>query len=695
MKRKILKIYILLVLFVFPWFLLPLVSDAVGWGRNWFLIVSALVGILVWLVDWFLGKRKNYRWSGVLGWMAGMVLVVLVSLFSLPKEGWVRMWINPFGAGSWLAILTWMFLLTQVVGEKERRKWLVSLSLGSAVLGLISLILFLLPESRFPLMLFSKERPWLVIGNNTFSSLGSLFMEAGLFFILAYYWFSGFRRKLGKGVSYGTEAAFFGASFLGVLLSIYLLFKYGMVQMGWGTAWVVAVESFKTRPFTGIGPGNFLEAFLRFRPNFYNLTGNWNRLFTRSQYGFFNIWTELGLLGMGLFLARAWRVFKDRKKSVYWWLAIFSIAMVFALPVSMDWIFLTGLFLVVFYKDKVVEGGLSGLKLMTGSRAQGEGKDVMPYVVAVLGALVLVIGGYFVGRYLYADVLYQRSLVELSTGKGVEAYSTQIKAIGMNPGLPGYRISYAQTNLGLAGGILEAGEELSEEDKERVSVLLQQAVREAKVAVNLQPRSSLTWGNLARVYTDVVGVVEEADQWAVSSYQQAVALDPANPVLRVGLGGLFFGAQQYERADRFFEEAVIAKSNYANGWYNWAYSAKKKEDLEMAVSRLQQAMALVPVDSQDYEKVLEELEEWRKELEVLKEQQGEQAVEGEIPREEGSLVPPEALPTVSEEEMIDMPPEEAAPPEPEVEISEEDLISEEEMPVEEETGEGEQPIPAE
>ncbi len=201
-------------------------------------------------------------------------------------------------------------------------------------------------------------------------------MEAGLFFILAYYWFSGFRRKLGKGEGYGIEAAFFGASFLGVLLSVYLLFKYGAVQMGWGTAWVVVAESFKMRPFTGVGPGNFLEAFLQFRPNFYNLTENWNRLFTRSQYGFFNIWTELGLLGMGLFLTRVWRVLKDRRRSVYWWLAAFSLVVIFALPISMDWIFLTGLFLVIFYKDKVVEGGLGGLKLMTGSKSQEEGKDI-------------------------------------------------------------------------------------------------------------------------------------------------------------------------------------------------------------------------------------------------------------------------------------------------------------------------------
>ena len=89
--------------------------------------------------------------------------------------------------------------------------------------------------------------------------------------------------------------------------------------------------------------------------------------------------------------------------------------------------------------------------------------------------------------------------------------------------------------------------------------------------------------------------------------------------------------------------------------------------------------------------MLGELEEWRKELEILKEQQGEPVVEEEMPSEEGSLIPPEALPTVSQEEAIDMPPEEAAPPEPEVEIPEEDLIPEEEMPGEEEVGEDEQP----
>jgi Tfp pilus assembly protein PilF len=674
MKGKILKSYVLLVLFIFPWFFLPLVNDSIGWGKNWFLMISALVGLVFWVVEWLLASKKEIKGGVVLGWMALALVVVLISLFSSPKVEWVKMWLRPMGGGSWLALLVWSFLLTQVSSVVERKKWMKALSFGTMILGLTSLVLFLKPEASFPIILPSTENPLFAIGGYVWSSFGSLFLVIALFLILGVYWFFEFRRKMRKGEAYVTEAVVFGVSFLMFLLSSYLVFKYKPARMDLATAWVITVEAFKVRPFTGVGPGNFLTAFLQFRPNFYNLTDNWNRMFAGSRTGFFNLWTELGLLGVGWFLALVWRVFKDKKRSVFWWTSMIGLGAMFLIPMSTSWMFLLVILLSALYQDKMKE--MKGMKLVLGE----EGKDIAPFITAGLCGVGILAGGYFVGRFLYADILFQRSIIEISTGKGVEAYSTQVRAVGMNPDMSDYRVNYSQTNLGLVKGILAAEEELSEEDKQQASVLLQQSIREAKAAVSLEPSSSLNWSNLASIYRDVIGIVEGADQWAVTAYQQAVALDPANPILRIDLGGLFYGANQFDEAERFFEAAVMVKENHPNAWYNWAYNAKQRKDLGAAVGRLQQALALVPADSADYEKVFAELTEWKAELEKLTGEQQE-AQESQVPQEE-ALIPPQVLPTPAEE-AIEIPVEDAAPPEPEVQVNEEQPVGEEEQPVEE------------
>ena len=76
----------------------------------------------------------------------------------------------------------------------------------------------------------------------------------------------------------------------------------------------------------------------------------------------------------------------------------------------------------------------------------------------------------------------------------------------------------------------------------KVSVLLQQAVREGKSAVSLDGLNANYWTNLATIYRDLIGVVDGAPDWSLSAYQQAVALDPTNPSLRLDMGGLLYAA---------------------------------------------------------------------------------------------------------------------------------------------------------
>jgi Tfp pilus assembly protein PilF len=175
----------------------------------------------------------------------------------------------------------------------------------------------------------------------------------------------------------------------------------------------------------------------------------------------------------------------------------------------------------------------------------------------------------------------------------------------------------------------------------------------------LDNQNTLYWQNLASIYRQLIGVVDGAPDWSYQSYQQALAFDPTNPMLSLDMGGLLFSAGKYSDAERAFETVAMNKSDYANGWYNWAYAAKQQGKLDVAVQRLAQAVALVPIDSGDYDKASKELDVWKKEYnDAVKKQQAQQQQQ----KAPETLNAPALLPTGTKEEKVNVPAADLQPP---------------------------------
>jgi len=206
--------------------------------------------------------------------------------------------------------------------------------------------------------------------------------------------------------------------------------------------------------------------------------------------------------------------------------------------------------------------------------------------------------------------------VAAAKNDGAKTYQLQIKAIGFNPNVANYRELYSQTNFSLADAILNQ-KTVSDEDNTQASTLVQQSVREAKTAVTLDQKNPEYWYNLAGIYKSLVGMVDQSADWSYQAYQQAILVDSVNPTYYLDMGGLLYVAKSYDQAERAFEQAVTVKSDYANAWYNWAYAAKQQNKLSAAVSRLQQALTLVPAGNSDYDAANKELDSWKAELAKL------------------------------------------------------------------------------
>ncbi|MFZ2152881.1 MAG: tetratricopeptide repeat protein [Microgenomates group bacterium] len=626
--KNIFKYYVRAMMLVLPISFLPIVVDSFGLGKNWILMVGALVGILLWGINVAVDKEREIKVNNV-WWILGMMVVVAWLGWWMRLSPGVKMRsVTDFGGvGTLSAWWLWLFIWLQT--ETDRKQQLNWLTAAGLIAGVLSLGLFLWPVSKLPIV-WPKDNPLVNIAAG-WSIAGSLLNEVLLMLFLVVEWGKRLTDRLRGEQDYIKEAVVIAVLSLVLMLGAFRMYKTGWVNLDGRTSWVVAVEALKTSPIWGVGAGNFSEAFFSWRPVSYNLTKYWANGFKFASNGILNLWTELGLVGLGLGVLMGIKIWGQKKDFEGWRLIGWGLSVVL-LPVNFVTIWLMMWLLAgIESKSKKIELGV----------AVAENKvDVAIWAVEIFLLLVIGGGGYWMYRIISGEIYMRQSMVAAAKNDGGGTYNLQIKAIGMLPMMAEYRRVYSQTNLSLAS-VLLANKEMTDEDKQKASVLVQQAVREGKSAIALEGNNSSYWLNLASIYRQIVGVVDGSADWSFQAYQQAVALEPANPVSRLEMGGLLFAAGRYDEADRVFEAVVMSKNDFANAWYNWAYTAYKLNRLPDAVDRLAQAVALVPADSGDFEKANKELMDWKKQLEELTKKVAAQ----QAAKQAETLETPKPLPT--------------------------------------------------
>ncbi len=659
--KVILKIYTRIILAVLPLFFLPIIYDAFGLGKNMFLLLTGMVGLILWTVDFLKNKREVILVNRWLKWVVFVFVLGVISFFRMELGAQARSTSSLLGVGGLFGLTLWFFLWMQVREKSEYKKQVNWLSVSSVVVGVVSILVFIIPNSRLP-WVWPENNPILSIGQG-WSLTGGLLAEAVLFLFLLVEWLKRIVKKLKEKSDFsGYFVEAMAVVFFGLLafLSVYKLVKMGWSYLDLRSSWVIAVETLKTKALTGVGLGNFLEAFTRFRPASFNMTNLWSSSLLISGLGILQVWAELGLLGLISVVLVVLSVIKKRKENGFGQVLLLGLLALLLPPT----------FLVVFLLFWVTASNFDETNEVKIVLPLGEnGFNILPYLFSLVLLVGTGFGVYKVALATIGDFYYRQSLLMATKNDGSGTYNNQIKAIGMNPNLADYRAVYSQTNLALASNFLNVGtgETVSTENKEKASTLIQQAVREAQAAVSLDKNVGAYWANLGSIYQSLVGMIDNALDWSVQSYQQAAAVDPINSNYNMSLGSLMYGSQNYPMAERYFEEAIVDKNNFANAWYNRAYAAKQQNKLQDAVVFMQQALNLVPADSDDYTKAKKDLDDWQKQLdeaiaqyqEQLKKQQAE--LQQTEPTKTETLKTPQPLPTMGAEEKVQVPAEQLEP----------------------------------
>jgi tetratricopeptide (TPR) repeat protein len=196
--------------------------------------------------------------------------------------------------------------------------------------------------------------------------------------------------------------------------------------------------------------------------------------------------------------------------------------------------------------------------------------------------LVLVVSFFVMGKFYYADAFYKKGIVQQDIEQAIENCQ---KAVNLNPYRFTYRIVLAKIHLQKATS--EAKKDRSEQDEEIIKQEVSQAIDEAKKAVELSPKSVGAKETLAMIYRDIVGVAKEADEWALKIFEEALLLEPLNPVLATETGKACAALEDNEKAIEYFQKAIFFKEDYLDAYLRLALVYEKQGKNNLAIKELE------------------------------------------------------------------------------------------------------------
>lgn len=602
-----------LLFFALPLFFLPFTADRFDFNKQMLLVGITSLLLLSWIAKFILQKTVRLT---ITPFTLPLFILTLITFASALIQAPNRIEALMGRPAAILALLFLSFIATTNLNHLNYlRHLLMSLTASAVVLSALAVYQFFgLPYITFtpagsPLTLITFLVP--MLGISVYSALKS----------------TSFNRAV-----WGLAST---VIILGSGFTAYQLLPgkpSSPVFLPYSISWAIAVDSFKSlrTALLGVGPDNFLAAFSLNRPASFNLTPNWNLRFTTGSNEPLTLLATTGLLGLLSWVFILFILFTHLRlrqadtPAIAISIAIgLTVLIQFLLPANYL-LFAISYLLIIAYSvwlkisdhpqvhDVVLRLFAAQVIRPDTSYAQVQrtiqNTEVLPWVIGAPLTLAILALWYFgLTRVYAAEASFKQSLDALRANNGTQTYNLQIETIRSNPLIARYHRAYATTNLALANALSQQGE-LSTGDRQNVTQLIQQSIREAKVAAGLNRQDPANWETLATIYRNLINVAAGADSWAIAAYAQAAQSDPLSPRLRLDLGGVYYATGRYDEAIRAFQQATELKPDWANAYYNLAAAYQGKGDNRSALAQLQTVLKLVDPASADYQKVITELQ---------------------------------------------------------------------------------------
>lgn len=628
------SIYILV--FLLPLFFLPWTSDILDFNKQTLLILLVSMSLFSWIVKVLVSGKFKANLNKTHIAVLILFLVYLAStVFSLDKYGsfwgWPR--VTAESLLTMIGFVIFYFLISNVFSKKEIINSVIILAISGLVAGILGVLqlfnilsfntiglvsdlgifLALLLPLFIVLLIFVKKLVKIVFAIAIIITLFSLIVInysivwwavlAGTALILLF----GILKKDVFNQRWLILPMFF------LVLSLFFIIlkpQFAVPQrptevfLKQSTGLNIVLQTIKERPILGSGPGTFVFDFSKYKDINFNQSSLWNTRFDEAGSKALNIFATTGILGIVAFLAMiAMVVFYgikfvlDKNKGdndlyiitggiLTVFIAQTIVYFLYNSSLSIDFIyfFLIGAFVGLLAEEEK-DYVLSPSSFLT----LGVTFVFTLFLIFGLGLLIL-----DSQRYI-AEINYYEGQFVFNSGDFDQGIVMIENALRTNPDSELYLTELSQAYLTKVGVLINKSE-LSEDEKKNVQVLINNSINAGKIATDISPNNISNWSVSAFVYQSLIGIVPQAEDWAIASYDSAIKLDSTNPYYPTQQGIVYMKKaglldkdktdeknQILDQAKERFEKAIQLKSDYSPARFQVAmvYQAQGKTAEEL------------------------------------------------------------------------------------------------------------------
>lgn len=640
------SIYVLVLLV--PLFWLPFSFEVFEYNKQYLLFFLVSLGFLAWVLKQvFYDKEIKFKKSPIDYLILGFLFVSIISfIFSVDKNSSIFGFYGRFSNGliGFLSLVVFYFLITNNVSIKEnassekRSSEISANKLLNLLLYSVGIVVFISYFSIFGI--WQKIGGFLpqVMLQKTFNPVAGSLEGLTVFLAVVVVLLSGLLLNKYRNIFYwilllaslglmmiidftpawiillATLVLFVGVSLVKrifkenvnqllipiilIIVSAVFIFlqpvKTNLPQeqvLQQSVSWQVALKSATgsiKNGFLGSGVGTFHYDFTTYKPQSFNQNWMWQIRFDRSgshfaellaTTGFFGFLVYLGLIGLVLLIS--W-FFVSRQFSGFP-LATAFFALLAGQAVYYQNTSLSFMFWLIL--------GLSVVSWQAAKAEPIEEKKLsfksFPELALMFSTVTIILGVALISLYFYAikyylaDVNYSKALSAL----GEMRIGNLEAAVRLNPQFPHYRTTLAGAYLTQL--LNDIQRPAADQDQAKIQLLVARSIDQARAATLLGPNRVAYWETLGVIYREIQGVAAGANEWGIKSFEQAIKLEPTNPVLYTELGKLYLVAGDKEKARENFNRSLEQKPDYVTATIQLALLLEQENILDEATAKLE------------------------------------------------------------------------------------------------------------
>jgi tetratricopeptide (TPR) repeat protein len=396
---------------------------------------------------------------------------------------------------------------------------------------------------------------------------------------------------------------------------------------------IVKSTFIENSPVYGSGPGTYQFDYTKHHGTNINQTNFWNVKFSKGASFFWTLLPTVGYLGLAgtvLFLAfllikALTQIFNTSNRS---WLESFVALAPWLVLVLAAALYPFNITLISFL---FIFSGLLGSQMITEEKTvlfiKSNGVKFFASFIFIVGAFLFFVGIFFSAQIYAAEVSYTKAVKIDRAGGSIEDVVKLVdRAASLNSRSDVYYRSLSVALLHRVNSEIKLSKDsgLTQEKRQYVQSLVGAAVNSSIKATDISPSNVSNWMTRGFIYRELSSLIVGADQFAISSYQKAVELEPANPNVWTELGKTHLAISKQNlflvsskdlgastkakndletnqlKAEEAFEKALFLKTNYGPAHFALGSLYESQGELTEAIKKTEESLLFNKMDAGTY-----------------------------------------------------------------------------------------------